>query len=86
MTRNTATMEMQASCQTIEELNIASSPALTSRSYRIRQYIQPSEFCSLAISHRRMTRRDFPEEGLCGLLDEESGTLFLTDRSQLLSL
>ncbi|GIW95932.1 MAG: hypothetical protein KatS3mg110_3973 [Pirellulaceae bacterium] len=48
-----------------------------------RQKVNRFEFARLAVSHRRLVRANLPQEGLCGLLDEENRTWYVIPEREL---
>lgn len=50
------------------------------------RYIDPAEFRTLMVSHRRMERAQSCRDGYRALRDLETGELFLVDERRLLEL
>lgn len=48
------------------------------------QFVGPSEFCELLLSHRRMERFDRRDRKVRGLRDLDTGEVFLTDARRLM--
>ena len=48
------------------------------------RFVEPTEFCNLMVSHRRMVRDDRREARVRGLRDLDTGEVFLTDERRLL--
>jgi hypothetical protein len=48
------------------------------------QFVDAAEFRRLLVSHRRMVRADRRAERLRGLLDVDTGEIFLTDERRLI--
>ena len=46
-------------------------------------YVEPDVFRQLAISNRKLARADSAHEGVCGLIDLETGERFVVKRTRL---
>lgn len=47
-------------------------------------WVEPAEFCRLAVSNLRLTRCDDPAAGLRGLINLETGEQYLVDSAKLI--
>ena len=45
--------------------------------------VEPSEYCELAVSRKRLQRCDHLASGICGLLDLDTGMLSLIEEERL---